>query len=202
MNKMTNNTHNKNISGFLILIIFLTIVGTNLLTASDRPGFDLGCTFGLRTLNNADLKDVYSNGMNIYPSLNLSWHGLMVGLAYEAGFKREGLIGLYQEQASLTVSGPEFFLGYELSLGPIAPYFKVGYGLYSYNQKISSEYLQDFPVKGTKGSLMFGGGLKIFPVKKLYLTAEARYSQIKVKPYDVEVDVGGLRLNGGLGFRF
>ncbi|MBC7364226.1 MAG: outer membrane beta-barrel protein [Candidatus Aminicenantes bacterium] len=187
----------------IIFLVLSVIVLLNYnLEASDKLGFDLSCTFGLRTLNNADLKEVYHNGTNFYPSLSLNWHGLIVGLAYEAGFKRNGLIGIYQEPASLSVSGPEFFLGYEFNLGPIAPYLKAGYGLYSYNQKITSEYLEDYPVKGTQGTLMFGGGLKIFPVNRLFIAAEVRYNQIKVKPYEVEVDVGGLRLNGGLGFRF
>ncbi len=193
---------NKNHTIITLLILSAFILISYPLLASDRPGFDLSCTFGLRTVNNADLKEVYHNGTNFYPSLSLNWRGLLVGVAFEAGFKRNGLIGLYQEPASLSVSGPEFFLGYEFKLGPIAPYLKAGFGLYSYNQKINSEYLQDYPVKGTQGGLVFGGGLKIFPISKLFISAEVRYSQIKVKPYDVGVDIGGLRLNGGLGFRF
>ncbi len=191
----------KNIT-ILLTAILLILSGTNQLISADKLTFDFGCTFGLRTLNNSDLKQIYGNGINIYPSLNLNMHGLIIGIAYEAGFKREGVIGIYQEQASLSVSGPEFFLGYELNLGKFAPYIKAGYGLYSYNQKISSEYLADFPVKGSKGGIYFGGGFKIFPTGKLFISAEARYNQVKVKPYDVEVDVGGLKLNGGIGFRF
>lgn len=191
----------KKISLFLAAIL-LILLDTNQLVSADKLTLDFGCTFGLRTLNNSDLKQIYSNGTNIYPSLNLNMHGLIIGIAYETGFKREGVIGIYQEPASLSVSGPEFFLGYELDLGKFAPYIKAGYGLYSYNQKISSEYLADFPVKGTKGGISFGGGFKIFPIKKLFISVEARYNQVKVKPYDVEVDVGGLKLNGGLGLRF
>jgi hypothetical protein len=191
----------KHISILTALILSISLL-TAYSTAGNKPTVSLGLSYGFRTINNTDLKNVYGNGTNFYPTLTLNWKGLILGLGYEGGFKRNGTIGLYEEAASLSVSGPEFFLGYELNLGFVAPYLKAGYGLYSYSQKISSQYLNDYPVSGSQGGIMFGGGLKIFPTKMLFILVEARYSQVKVKPYDVEVDVGGMKINGGLGIKF
>jgi len=46
------------------------------------------------------------------------------------------------------------------------------------------------------------GGIKIDPVQWMFVVAEVKYGNLKVKPYDIEVNLGGMRLNGGMGFRF
>ena len=47
-----------------------------------------------------------------------------------------------------------------------------------------------------------GGGLKFYPLENLFVAAEVRYIPLKVKPYEYEVDLGGIRYLAGLGFRF
>jgi len=57
-------------------------------------------------------------------------------------------------------------------------------------------------VDATKSTFFVAGGLKIYPMKNVYISAEVKYVPLKVKPIDDEVDLGGLRLMGGLGFTF
>ncbi|HUM79761.1 MAG TPA: outer membrane beta-barrel protein [Candidatus Saccharicenans sp.] len=192
----------KNIKIIVCLVLFLAFLTGQGLAAGIKPKIEAGLSFGLRTLNNSELKDVYGQGTNFFPSVTLIWKGLMFGGGYEAGFKRDGLIGIYEEPAELTVKGGEIFAGYQLMLRNIAPYIKVGLGFYSYKQVVESEYVSDYPVDGNKTGLIVAGGIKYFPLKRLFISAEVKYGSLKVKPYDLEVDLGGLRLNGGLGFSF
>ncbi len=196
--KMTS----KNIKITICLFLSLAFLAGQSLAAGIKPKIEVGLSFGLRTLNNSELKDVYGQGTNFFPSVSLIWKGLMIGGGYEAGFKKDGLLGIYQEPAELTVKGGEIFAGYQLRLKNIAPYIKVGVGFYSYKQVVDSEYVSDYPVDGNKTGLIVAGGLKYFPLKKLFISAEVKYGGLKVKPYDTEVDLGGLRLNGGLGLSF
>ena len=192
----------KNIKIMVCLALSLAFLAGQSLAAGIKPKIEVGLSFGLRTLNNSELKDIYGQGTNFFPSVSLIWKGLMIGGGYEAGFKKDGLLGIYQEPAELTVKGGEIFAGYQLRLKNIAPYIKVGVGFYSYKQVVDSEYVSDYPVDGNKTGLIVAGGLKYFPLKKLFISAEVKYGGLKVKPYDTEVDLGGLRLNGGLGLSF
>lgn len=192
----------KTITLIACLLFSLAFVSSRVLALDSRARVEIGCSVGLRTITNADIKEVYGNGVNYFPNIALVWNGIMVGFGYEGGYKRNGLIGIYQESATLTVRGPEFFLGYQLNLNKFAPFFKVGFGYYSYKQVVDSDYLADYPVDGTKKGLTFGGGFKFYLIRKLFISAEVKYGHLKVKPYDTEVDLGGMRVNGGLGVRF
>ncbi|HEK84828.1 MAG: hypothetical protein ACPLZD_01805 [Candidatus Saccharicenans sp.] len=185
--------------GLALSLLFLVAGG---LAENKGSQIEIGFSFGLRTLNNADLKNVYGSGINFFPNVVLVWKGLMIGGGYEAGFKRNGLIGLFQEPAELAVSGPEIFAGYQFNLKSFAPYARLGCGFYSYKQVINSPYVSNYPVNGKKTGLILAGGIKFYPVKQLLISAEVKYGSLKVKPYDQVVDVGGLRLNGGLGIWF
>jgi len=200
--KMKLKMTSKNIKITICLFLSLAFLAGQSLAAGIKPKIEVGLSFGLRTLNNSELKDIYGQGTNFFPSVSLIWKGLMIGGGYEAGFKKDGLLGIYQEPAELTVKGGEIFAGYQLRLKNIAPYIKVGVGFYSYKQVVDSEYVSDYPVDGNKTGLIVAGGLKYFPLKKLFISAEVKYGGLKVKPYDTEVDLGGLRLNGGLGLSF
>ena len=100
------------------------------------------------------------------------------------------------------MTGPEFFVRYELNLKFVSPFVKFGYGSYSYQQTIESPYIAGHVVDGTKRSPGIGAGLGFFPVAFLFLSAELKYVPLKVKPFEEEVDLGGVRYLVGAGFRF
>ena len=160
---------------------------------------DLGLQLGLRTTS-GDIKDVYGNGTVFYPSLRLGvLKGLGIGLGYEAGYKKEGKIGLYDEDSTLKVGGVELFAAYEFRAGKLLPYARIGVGSYKYSQKVDSQFAQS--VDKSKVAFSLGAGLKVL-IDKFFVCAELKYTPLKVKPIDQEVDLGGVRLAAGVGYRF
>lgn len=162
----------------------------------------LGFQYGLRTVADAKIKDVYGSGAAFFPSLRLVvWKGLELGAGCERGYKRDGLIGLYEEKTTLEVTGFEVFAGYGLRAGVMEPYARLGYGFYSYQQTIESEFAP-FKVDHKKSASTLAAGLRVYPWGGAYLLLEAKYVPLKVKPVDVEVDLGGWRLALGAGYAF
>jgi opacity protein-like surface antigen len=124
----------------------------------------------------------------------------MLGAGYEGGYSKAGKIGIYQEPSTLKVNGFEVYIGYALKIGSFSPYIKIGCGSYSYKQTIDSPYLSDFRVDGNKSTFSGSGGIKFYPIKNIFLAIEVRYVPLKVKPLEEEVDLGGMRFLGGVGF--
>lgn len=160
---------------------------------------DLGLFFGSRSVSDDQIQDVYGNGTAFFPCVSAAFYkGLFAGLGYEFGYDRDGKIGLFQEDANLKVSGLEFFAGYRFDLGKVSPYLKLGLGSYAYKQTVSGAARVD----DKKSALTLAGGAKFYPAKGLFLAAEIKYVPLKVKPIDIEVDLGGLRLAAGIGYTF
>ncbi|MCU0237290.1 MAG: porin family protein [Acidobacteria bacterium] len=179
-------------------ILFLLLLGT-LAWGLPAVDLDLGLFFGTRSVKDAQIREVYGNGTAYFPCVAVNfWKGLFVGLGYEGGFDREGKIGLYQEETSLKVSGLEFFAGYRFDLGKVSPYLKLGLGNYSYEQVVSGQARVD----EKKSALTLAAGARFYPLKGLFLAAEIKCVPLKVKPMDIEVDLGGMRLAAGIGYTF
>lgn len=160
---------------------------------------DLGLFFGSRSVNDDQVQDVYGNGTAFFPCVSAAFYkGLFAGLGYEFGYDRNGKIGLYGEEANLKVSGLEFFAGYRFDLGKVSPYLKLGLGSYAYKQTVSGVTTID----DKKSALTLAGGARYNAAKGLFLAAEIKYVPLQVKPIDIEVDLGGLRLAAGIGYSF
>ena len=184
-------------------IIFLALFLIFLAALNYAADFSLGLFYGLRTVNDADIRHTYGHGYIYYPYISLNIvKGMFIGAGYEGGYSKEGRIGKYQEQTSLTVTGAEFFIGYQLGLKIISPYLKIGLGYFAYQQNIESPYVEGYKVDHKKTTVTVSGGFKVFHLNNFYLGAEVKYTPLKVKPYDYEVDLGGVRYLVGLGFRF
>jgi hypothetical protein len=160
---------------------------------------DLGLFFGNRSVNDAQIEGVYGKGTAFFPCVSAAFYkGLFAGLGYELGYDRDGRIGLYEEEASLKVSGPEAFVGCRFDLGKLSPYLKLGLGSYAYRQTVSGVARVD----ARKTAPTLAGGAKFHPARWLFLAAEIKYVPLKVKPEAIEVDLGGWRLAAGFGFTF
>ena len=181
----------------LILILVLLPLKQNAMSITG------GVFYGLRSINNSDIKDVYGNGNVYIPHLSIVvWKGLFFGASYEGGYSRTGKIGIYEEDASLDITGFDFYIGYEFKTKYVTPYIKVGGASFSYKQTISSSYIGDIKVNENKMTISFCGGIKFYPLKNVFLAAEVKYIPLKVKPYEDEVDLSGFRILGGIGFSF
>ncbi len=184
------------------LIAFaLASLALSLAAVEIQPAF----YYGGRTVADAAIKEAYGNGTVYVPCLSVkAWKGLLVGFGYEGGYKKDATLGVYQEPATLKTSGFELFLGYEFRVGRFAPYLKLGVGRYSYSQTIESAFVGNIKVEETKSVMTAGGGLRFYPLGEsgLFLSGEFKYVPLKVQPYDIEVDLGGFRILGGVGFSF
>lgn len=181
--------------GLTLLSFFLS----GLLVASSGISFEAGGFYGQRQVADADIKKIYGNGMVYSPCASIIWNGVMLGGGYEGGYSKSGKIGIYEEATSLEIKGYELFLGYRLKMKFFAPYIKVGYGSFSYKQTNESKYVGEYKVDHKMTAVTLGGGLKIYPIKYLYIAGEVKYVPLKVKPFEDEVDLSGLRLLAGLG---
>ncbi len=179
-----------------------TTLGLILVVAGHAMELGLGFQYGLRTVDDTKIKEVYGDGTSCFPSVRaVIWKGLEVGAGYEGGYRRDGLIGLYQEASTLEVNGFEVFAGYGFKVNILEPYARPGYGFYAYKQTIDSEFAP-FKVDHKKSAPTLGAGVRVRPLAGLVLSVEAKYVPLKVKPFDVEVDLGGWRLAVGAGYAF
>lgn len=185
---------------FIIASILSAGLASGLVAQSSSFHLEIGGFYGIRQVADSNIKDVYGNGTVYFPFLAVTWKGIILGSGYEGGYSKSGKIGLYQDPTTLKVNGFEVFIGYAFRIKFLAPYFRVGYASYSYKQTIDNPYLSDFKVDGTKSTVAGSVGIKFFPIKNLFLAIEARYVPLKVKPLEEEVDLSGLRFEGGIGF--
>jgi len=163
----------------------------------------LGLYYGPQTINEAKIDSAYLEGRKsvFSPCFEAEiWKGLTIGAGTEFGYDRRGRLGPEQSPATLGMSGWNVFLGYEIHLKQVGIFVHGGYVRASYRQTIDNPELSAFPVDQKKNSFFGSAGLKLYPLRFLYLSLKCTYVPLKVKPYDIEVDLGGFRFQGGLGF--
>jgi len=183
----------------IILTIFVVLILSSVAQAVE---VNFGGFFGIRTVNDSVIKEIYGNGMVVCPALSLSLkNGFGIGVSYEL-YNRSGTVKPYNELTRLKINGPEIFLSYAPSLGIVRPYVHAGYGFYSYKQTIESEYLAGYAVNDKASGFLFAGGVGLKIVKPIYVFLEAKYVSLKVRPIEDEVDLGGWRFGGGIGISF
>jgi len=172
-----------------------------LLTPMRAVEVESGIALGFRTINSKEVRDIYGNDSIYIPHFELNlFRGLFIGVCYEGDYSATGSLGLYGETSSLEIRGVDIYAGYRLNLDKLFPYFKVGAAFYSYKQTISSEY-RDLEISGNKSTITLATGFKYFPFQDIFLFTEVKYISLKVKPQDVEVDLGGIHLQVGIGLR-
>ncbi len=181
-------------------LMILVLMTPGLLASSSSFGFEAGAFYGARQVADSEIKNVYGNGLVYFPYAALKWKGIILGGGYEGGYAKTAEIGIYKESSRLKVEGFEVFIGYEFKIRMLAPYFRVGYGSYTFKQTIDSPFLGNFKVDGKKATATGAAGIRIYPFKNLFLAGEVRYVPLKVKPYEDEVDLSGWRFSGGFGF--
>lgn len=183
----------------LALSVLMILCWGSIIQAADLK---LGLRGGYRELKDSNLKNIYGNGRVYTPYISYFPHELYgLELSYEGGYRKEAPIGLYEEKSTLSVRGFKLngVLGYRF--WRLFPYFKFGVGTFFYKQDIESEFVRR-EVDHHKWTTVAGVGveLKLFP--SLFLSAEWESIPLKVKPFDVEVDLGGSRFLLGLGVAF
>jgi len=182
----------------------LTIFSLLVLAAAAYPvdlSINAGLLFGLRMASNSDISDVYGSGLVLFPQVSVNFMKFVtVGVGYEMGFPQTGKIGTFEEDATLKLSGIEIFAGVQYPLKMLTPYLAVGVGFYSYNQTVDSPYALE--VDDSQMGLRVAGGVKFYPLGNVFVALEAKFVALTVKPYDDDVNLGGLRFCLGVGYTF
>lgn len=163
---------------------------------------NFGINYGKRQIRDVNLMDVYGDGYVFTPYLRYSlFKWVALEIAYEGGYKESGKVGIYREESTFVIKGWEICGILRYRVKRFVPYLKYGYGYYSYKQDIESEYNR-LEVDHHKAAAVLGAGLHIFLLDGLFFSAEIKYVPLKVNPFGIEIDMGGMRYLAGLGFRF
>jgi opacity protein-like surface antigen len=167
--------------------------------------FTLGLNGGFRNLNDPTLGEIYGDGYVYEPYVRYSLPRFAVlELAYEGGYKKNAPIGLFQEDSTLNVSGFQLSAIVPIPIFRIrrmTTYFKVGLAYYFYKQDIDSEFVRK-EVDHTKWTTVIGAGASFYVFRNLFLTFEYKSIPMRVRPFDINVDLGGTRLMFGIGYQF
>ena len=185
-------------STVLIILVFLFV------QVGNAKWFTIGLNAGYRYLDDLALGDIYGDGYVFEPYIRYSLGMLNLELSYEGGYKKSGPVGFFQEDSTLSVTG--------LQLSAIAPipilrirnlntYFKIGIAYYFYKQDIDSEFVRQ-QVDHTKWTTVIGGGMNLRLSRGLFLTAEVKSIPLRVKPFDINVNLSGIRILFGIGYQF
>jgi hypothetical protein len=173
--------------------------------AGNSAQFSLGLTAGYRYLNDVSLGEIYGDGYVYEPYIRYNpSFSYGVELSYEGGYKKSAPIGLFQEDSALSVSGLQLsgIVGVPLlRIRNVRTYFKIGIGYYFYKQDISSEFVR-YQVDHKKWTAIIGAGMNVNLFRGLYLSAEVKSVPLRVRPFDINVDLGGIRILFGIGYQF
>jgi opacity protein-like surface antigen len=176
-----------------------------LVQAGNADWFTLGLNGGYRNLNDPNLGEIYGDGYVYEPYIRYALPRLAtLELAYEGGYKKSGPVGLFLEDSTLDVSGFQLSAVVPIPIFRIrrmSTYFKVGIAYYIYKQDIDSEFIRQ-EVDHTKWTTVIGVGASFQLFRGLFLTFEYKSIPMRVRPFDIDVDLGGTRLMFGIGYQF
>jgi opacity protein-like surface antigen len=182
-------------------IIFFIMVGFFVQT-SQAIQVGTGLHYGLRQVQDELIKETYGNGYVYVPYLRLiPFRSIGFEVAYEGGYKKNGTVGIYEEDSTLSVTGLEFSGIFFFPLRTFVAYVKLGMGYYSYKQDIESDFTR-MTVDHSKWSSLIGGGVIFRVLDRMYISAEVKSVSLRVMPYDTEVNLSGLRFLIGIGYSF
>jgi hypothetical protein len=111
-------------------------------------------------------------------------------------FNKKGKLTLTEEETKIQITPVYGGIKFRLSQSDVVPYLGVGVGYFQYKEenRIGSVSKANIGYIGQGGFLIKAG--------VIIIDLQASYSYCKVKPMDVEADLGGFQAGIGLGFEF
>jgi hypothetical protein len=180
------------------ITVFLLLL---LVPAAGAADIELGLHYGFRQMKDANLKNIYGSGTVFRPQVRYVINRIFaLEAAYEGGYKKDGLVGIYNENSTLTMNAVEAAAVLRMEMRGFIPFIKGGIGYYGYKQDIDSPFIRQQVNHHTTAPFV-GAGLDIALLSGLYLSGAVHYVPLKVKPFDIEVDLSGLRILVGLRYR-
>jgi len=146
--------------------------------------------------NDKVFREIYGSGIYYGGEIDL---GLTSNIYLWAGidyFSKKGKLTFTGEETKIQNIPISAGIGYRFHLGLINPYVGGGLGYFNYKETNPLGTVKEGHV-----GFMGQGGVLLGPGPFL-LDFQAGYSYCKVKPAEVEANLGGLSLALGLGFKF
>lgn len=172
-------------------LLFSTIKGAN---ASTIRAEIKGAYF---RPTDAAFKEIYGQGQTYGAEIGLKLGKFFSFWVAAENFSKKGKMSFTQEETNLKIIPINVGVSLEIPLGLFAPYGRLAVGYFHYEE---SNILGQVK-KNNLGYLgQVGFFLKIFD--PLYLDLFGQYSYCRVKPLELEADLGGLKVGLGLGLQF
>jgi len=178
-----------------ILIFCLAII---ILSALSHAGaFFIEAKVNYFQPKDQDFKGIYGNGTSFGGEIGINLGkgiGIWAGVHY---FSKKGKTTFTEEDTKIQIIPLYAGLRYRLAKASIRPYvgFAVGYFRYKETNQIGTIRKGDIGYIGQVGIIFKVGGA-------LFLDVKGSYSYCKVKPVDIEANLGGLQGGIGLGLEF
>lgn len=142
-------------------------------------------------------KDIYGRGKTYGAEVGFKFNKFF-GLWISAeNFSKKGKMTFTQEETTLKIMPISAGLSLEVGLGFVSPYAHLGVGYFHYEESNVLGQVRKNNV-GYVGQV----GFLIKAIGPLYLNLFGQYSSCKVKPLELEADLGGLKAGAGLGLQF
>jgi len=141
-------------------------------------------------------KDIYGGGLCFGGEITVGLAGRFALWTSADYFSRTGALTLTGEEAKLRIVPILAGLKYDLpAVGPVRPYLGAGLGYFQYKEKSVIGVVE-------KGSLGFGvkAGARLEISSGILVDFQAGYTHCKVKPQDIEANIGGFQFALGVGF--
>jgi opacity protein-like surface antigen len=142
-------------------------------------------------------KDIYGNGAVFGGELRLGGKRI-VGWLEGSYRERVGKFSFTGEKTKVKITGIEVGALYRIIPGNISPYAGAGVGYYMFNE--SNDPIGT--AKQSKIGFCGAAGVSVFIGRSFVLDARAKFSTCAMKPADFNINVGGITLGLGAGFRF
>jgi hypothetical protein len=142
-------------------------------------------------------REIYGSAAVLGGEISLA---LIKGIHLWAGasyYSREGELTLTEEKTRLKIMPVYAGLKFQISGSNLSPYLAVGAGYFRYEETNPLGTLS----KGDWG-FVSQAGVSFRPIRPLILDVHAGYSYCKIKPVELEADLGGLTAGVGLGVEF
>jgi hypothetical protein len=157
--------------------------------AKKSPLIKIGPYAGYFQPRDAELKLIYGNGDVIYGGrLGVHiWQGFYLWFSVSQ-FKTIGKTTFTEDKTTLTLTPLSAFLRCSISLGFFKPYAGIGFTYMSFKEE------SVFPtVTGNGRNTAYEVGFELKMNRHFFLDLGVCYEEIKVKPIDLEIDLGGLQ---------
>jgi hypothetical protein len=142
-------------------------------------------------------KDIYSGGMSYGGEINIDIHNglsLWVGAEY---FSKKGMLTFTKEETEIQIIPIYGGIKYIFPGKKINPYVGIGVGYYQYKE---SNPIGE--VKEGKIGYVAQAGLLLRLSGPVLVDLQVGYNMCKIKPQEIEANIGGLKAGIGLGFSF